>query len=192
MKFFGSDFGIATGPGVAIRTNDGGVNWTNFTSDKIKAIYDISFLSNKIAFLAGINGQLFKTSDGGETWKDIGFSSEYIYGATFINEQIGYAGFYNSLWKTTNGGASWKKLDYAPTGAGTMFFNSETSGVVFGSRSYASSKWDVWDSRINILVNGRWYGDERVTYQSDPYCLNPKLYYAITHDNKLSVIRITN
>lgn len=110
----------------------------------------------------------------------------------FINEQTGYISFWHNLLKTTDGGLSWNIIDYSPAGIDLMHFNSETSAIAFGTRTYASSKWDVWDSHINILVDGKWYGDERVSYHAPPFMLNNKHFFTLTWDNKITVIKITN
>jgi photosystem II stability/assembly factor-like uncharacterized protein len=192
IKFYDSNFGIAIGVGARLKTKDGGQTWTSFTSEKMTAVYNIFLLNNNVAFLSGLKGQLFKTTDGGETWQDIGLKTDYyIEDVMFINEQIGYISQYNCLLKTTDGGLTWNRMGYAPLGVRTMYFTSETFGVAFGSRTYSSSKWDVWDSYINVLIDGKWFGDERVSSHCVPFYLNPKLYYTITYDNKISIIKLT-
>jgi len=65
-----------------------------------------------------------------------------------------------------------------------MFFSSETDGVVFGPRSYSGSKRDVWGSQFNMLINGHWFGDERVNFRITLFCLNPNRYFTITSNNE--------
>ncbi|MCX6328068.1 MAG: hypothetical protein NTZ85_00950 [Bacteroidia bacterium] len=193
IRFYHSNFGIAIGTGAKLKTSNGGQTWSSFASDNMTAVYNIFLLNDNVAFLSGLKGQLFKTTDAGETWKYIGLKTDYyIQGVMFINEQVGYISLYNSLMKTTDGGLTWKRMEYAPVGVRTMYFSSETNGVAFGSRTYASSEWDVWDSYFNIMIDGKWYGDERVTSHCTPFCLSPKIYYTITYDNKVSIIKLTN
>jgi photosystem II stability/assembly factor-like uncharacterized protein len=193
IKFINENTGFAIGTGLCLKTSDGGLTWKSINIDNLYAVYDLYFLNENIGYISCIRGKLFKTTDGGEIWQDISLNTDYqLYTVMFINEQIGYIGKWNSLIKTMDGGLSWQSIDYSPNGVQRMYFNSEENGVVFGARSYSSSEYDVWDSRINILVNGKWYGDERVNYHMVPFCLNPKQYYAITHDNKISIIKINN
>jgi len=35
------------------------------------------------------------------------------------------------------------------------------------------------------MINGKWYGDSRVTSHIEPFCLNAKTYFTITRDNKI-------
>ena len=193
IKFFSSTFGITIGTGANLLTRDGGQTWTSFTSEEMKVCNNLYLLSENVAYLSGLKGQLFKTSNGGTTWQNLSYNYPYfIQSVMFLNEQVGFISFYNSLLKTTDGGLTWNKMDYAPLSARTINFSSETNGIVFGSRTYASNKWDVWDSYFNIMINGKWYGDSRVTSHSDPFCLNAKTYYTITWDNKISIIKLTN
>lgn len=193
IKFYSPTFGITIGTGARLFTRDEGKTWTTFTSDEMKVCNHLYLLSENVAYISGSKGQLFKTSNGGATWKNLSYNYPYyMQSLMFINEQVGFISFYNSLLKTTDGGITWSKMDYSPISASTINFSSETNGIVFGSRTYASNKWDVWDSYFNIMINGKWYGDSRVTAHSDPFCLNAKTYYTITGDNNISVIKLTN
>jgi len=193
IKFYSPAFGITIGPGANLFTRDGGQTWTSFTSEEMKICNHLFLLSENVAYLSGSKGQLFKTSNGGNTWQNLSYNYPYyIQSLIFINEQVGFISFYNALLKTTDGGLTWNKMDYAPLSGKTINFSSETNGVVFGSRTYASNKWDVWDSYFNVMINGKWYGDSRVTSHSDPFCLNSKTYYTITWDNKISIIKLSN
>jgi photosystem II stability/assembly factor-like uncharacterized protein len=193
IKFYSPAFGITIGTIANLFTRDGGQTWTDFTSEEMKICNHLFLLSDNVAYLSGIKGQLFKTGNGGSTWQNL--SDHYpdnIQSLMFINEQVGFISFYNALLKTTDGGLTWNKLDYAPVSARAIYFSSEANGIVFGSRTYASNKWDVWDSYFNVMINGKWYGDSRVTSHIEPFCLNAKTYFTITRDNKISIIKLTN
>jgi photosystem II stability/assembly factor-like uncharacterized protein len=193
IKFYSHNFGITIGTGANLFTNDGGDTWNNISNEEMRISHHLFLLDENMAYLSGLKGQLFKTKDGGITWQNLSYPYPYyIQSIMFINEQVGFISFYDALMKTTNGGLSWQRMDYAPTAARTMSFSSENNGIVFGSRTYASNKWDVWDSYFNIMINGVWYGDNRVTAHSDPFCLNEKTFYTITWDNKISVIKLKN
>jgi photosystem II stability/assembly factor-like uncharacterized protein len=193
IKFFSPTFGITIGTGARLLTRDGGQTWTSFTSENMKVGNHLYLLNENVAFLSGLKGQLFKTNNAGATWQNLSYNYPYsIQSVMFINEQIGFVSFYDCLMKTTNGGLTWHKMDYAPISVSTMNFSSEKNGVAFGSRTYASNMWDVWDAYFNVMIDGKWYGDERITSHCTPFCLNAKTYYTITWDNKISIIKLTN
>jgi photosystem II stability/assembly factor-like uncharacterized protein len=193
IKFYSPAFGIAIGTIANLFTQDGGQTWTDFTSEEMKICNNLFLLNENVAYVTGLKGQLFKTVNGGSTWQNL--SDHYpdnIQSLMFINEQVGFISYYNALLKTTDGGLTWNKLDYAPVSARAIYFSSETNGIVFGSRTYASSKWDVWDSYFNIMIDGKWYGDSRISSRCEIFCLDVNTYYAVTRDNKISIIRLTN
>jgi photosystem II stability/assembly factor-like uncharacterized protein len=193
IQFTASGFGMATGHGVRLRTLDGGQTWSDISGDKFAINNYLDILNDRVIYLSARNGQLNKSTDGGETWSDIGFNSRYYIKAVhFTDENTGYISFWGSLMKTTDGGNTWNKMEDAPLGINTMNFTSESDAVVFGVRTYASSKWDVWDSYFNIMINGKWFGDVRVGSHVNPYCLDSKHFYTITNDNKVSVIKLNN
>ncbi len=55
--------------GVLLKTNDGGVNWKNVSTQYMeKALYNFSFIKNDTGFCCGYDGKIFSTNDVGETW----------------------------------------------------------------------------------------------------------------------------
>jgi photosystem II stability/assembly factor-like uncharacterized protein len=68
-----------------------------------------------------ISGSVFKTADGGASWKAIktGITNDLIYSLAIdpTNRQIVYAGTNNNgVFKTTNGGSSWAKINTGTNG----------------------------------------------------------------------------
>jgi photosystem II stability/assembly factor-like uncharacterized protein len=193
IRFINENVGIAIGTGIYLKTVDGGLTWRNINIDNLMFVYELYFLNEDVGYISGIKGKFFKTTNGGETWQDMSLNTDYqLYTVMFLNEQVGFIGKFNNLIKTTDGGLTWNSIDYAPVGVQKMFFISENDGVVFGSKTYVSSKWDVWDSCFNILINGKWFGDQRVKSHSIPFCLNSSKYYTITAENEISIITTDN
>jgi len=73
-------------------------------------LYAVEFPSDKVGFIAGYSGSLFKTEDGGETWSGIYMGvNELIRKMTFVDEQNGWAvGHRGSILHTTDGGLTWE------------------------------------------------------------------------------------
>lgn len=112
IKFSSPLKGFASGDdGIFWMTNDGGDSWT--AKDlPFWDVYDL-FLLNDSSIIAASDDGLYKSSDGGKTWRSTfkpGESPRYwtIYRIDFIDDNLGYAtGSLNEIYKTTNGGESW-------------------------------------------------------------------------------------
>ncbi|GAB3987795.1 hypothetical protein GCM10028807_09080 [Spirosoma daeguense] len=111
-----------------IKSINGGRQWQTLdVCDADNALYaDISFPSANLGFVISRGRpNIFKTEDGGLTWKrlfpkidDINLESFSVH---FVNDSVGYMlakpsafGSYYTLYKTTNGGYSFDKLSNSP------------------------------------------------------------------------------
>jgi len=111
-------------------------------------IQDLSFVSARIGFAAGGNGQVLKTVDGGESWSpvlDFGYPY-YWYGVQALNaDDVVVSGFFDSNWGiqealirwTHDGGLSW-------------------SDDLVVSTSYWANRVHFWDSSTGFAtsING--------------------------------------
>ncbi|MEO7357600.1 MAG: YCF48-related protein [Ignavibacteria bacterium] len=97
--------------GIVLKTTNSGINWIdlNFNSGPLNSS---SFINENVGFIAG--DSCFKTSDGGDSWNQIGNSQiGFINSIHFVNELTGwsaggYTGFLEeAVAKTTNGGFNW-------------------------------------------------------------------------------------
>lgn len=193
VTFINSSQGFAMGIGIKIKTIDSGKSWENFTTTYMGYIYDLNYLNESTVYFSGLSGKLFRTTNGGVTWDDLSINADYhLYSVRFVNQNVGYLGSYKNLMKTIDGGKTWTALAYAPKDVTKMYFTSENNGVVFGSRDYSSGSCNAWNSKIHILVNGKWFGDERVSSYSSVFSLNPKQYFLITNNSELTIITVNN
>jgi len=111
-----------------LKTTNGGVNWsiTNFPDTSV-LITTIQYTDSLHGYAAGVSGQIFRTSNGGNTWDQCYIDTAgcpYLYGfpkqrVKFINSTTGYicGGKYDiigAVWKTTNSGASWSTFCITP------------------------------------------------------------------------------
>ncbi|MFA6481742.1 MAG: YCF48-related protein [Bacteroidales bacterium] len=89
-----------------------GTDWSIKTNGFIENIQDIWFTDNLEGFIAGGDGLLMKTTDGGVTWVSKNhpmYPPEYTC-LFFINKTIGFAGANHTLYKTTNSGENWTEV----------------------------------------------------------------------------------
>jgi len=194
IEFASNSKGFAIGLGTNLITIDAGMTWEPYPTNFGGYIYDLQFISENVGFLSGIKGILYKTIDGGATWIDISLDISYqLYTVGFQTEEIGYLGSYKKLMKTTDSGASWVFMDYAPTWVRSVNFTPENELVVFGGRDYfGGSCNNVWSSNMHFLIDGKWYGDERVSISLQQFRLNSNNYYSVNGYDELVICKIIN
>jgi photosystem II stability/assembly factor-like uncharacterized protein len=116
----GFDNVIAVGHSAIIhRTDDGGISWeSQIIDDDGREIESVHFPTPLIGYVAGDDGLLKKTTDGGLTWFTI-FSptDEHLWGIEFVDADTGYVvGGNGAFFKTTNGGNNWTAVTAPMTG----------------------------------------------------------------------------
>jgi photosystem II stability/assembly factor-like uncharacterized protein len=161
-----------TGGSVIVRTTDAGATWEALTSITNLSLNAISFCDTKTAYAAGLTG-VFKTVDGGSTWKPSSADiSRYLFGAYFINANIGYVvGNAGSIFQTVNGGGIWKQAAAHTTEdlKAVSFANTNTGyaigsyGTIRGTQD-AGNTWDSVDSHTNALLTAIHFPDTLTGY----------------------------
>jgi photosystem II stability/assembly factor-like uncharacterized protein len=119
--------------GVVYHIEDGGERWEevqpgperNEASEEIE-FRDIFFISKSVGWAKGLRGELFRTLDGGKSWRPLSFSIPGegwdINSIYFLNRNDGWAvgwGPDNNVYEnkggivlqTADGGLSWKEVD---------------------------------------------------------------------------------
>ncbi|WP_264563945.1 YCF48-related protein [Flavobacterium sp. N3904] len=143
IHFLDNNIGYATGArGIILKTSDGGNSW-NQNSPTYNDINQLQFLDKNIGY-ARVGNQLYKTTDSGTNWINIGFlnlgQSVFAGVFKFINENLGYwttAGTYGGqVYKTTDGGITWVVLNNGwnliEEGITAISFLDENNGFISG------------------------------------------------------------
>jgi hypothetical protein len=82
------------------------------------------------------NNLLYKTEDGGKTWRDISISSNYagtIYSIYFLSKENGFIAKGGSILQTNDGGNTWKMaINNSSYNLYTVYFK-DTEGFIGGS-----------------------------------------------------------
>ena len=132
--FLDKNHGIIAGDSIYI-THDGGLTW-----DKKHTWYfyrsGLCMTDSATAFITGLHGELYKTTDGGNTWIDKTIAwcqnSCSIGGISFGDKKHGYyVAKYCAIYKTTDGGDSWFQQQA-----------TKPSGVTWSPHLYAVSYAD--------------------------------------------------
>lgn len=117
--FVNEDVGYAVGEGdvhddimVVVRTTDGGVNWErlNLGGLEPKILNSIEFVNLDTGYVAGREGVVYRTIDGGDTWQDksTGYGTEFN-NIHFVNSKRGWVvGQWGTILRTVNAGESWE------------------------------------------------------------------------------------
>lgn len=108
---------IAAGYGVVLVSENNGQTF-NPIAVSGDFYQDISFPTAQVGFIAGFQGQVLKTTDGGKSFTPVRKANlpfakrEYFYAIRFWDENIGYiAGADGVMYRTLNGGRSWQKTE---------------------------------------------------------------------------------
>lgn len=155
------------------RTKDGGATWSDFrVSGGDVLTFAFHPKDSKTIWAGGVNGRagLWKTSDGGVSWKQIGKGlPESNNGRTLLvdhqNPDILYMAGYRGGFKSVDGGISWTPLAGGfpqsteirsfvmhPKASGTLYAGSEKG---FFLTTDGGDRWVEIDSGLpNYIVNG--------------------------------------
>lgn len=105
---------IAVGYGTIIKSTDNGTTWEN--SNVEGDVYvDIDFVDEFIGYVAGEQGSILKTIDGGINWQYLRKANtitqkRYRFTSVYFSDELNgfLAGEKGVLWQTTDGGESWQ------------------------------------------------------------------------------------
>ncbi len=124
--------------GIIVRTTNGGISWdtTMFVGTPV---WSILFTSDSIGYAGAVGTNIYKTTDGGESWINLNsnlpnFSLGFAWRSiAFLNDDFGF--FSNKLYphrliKTIDGGLTWNiiSIDGSEAAGGALCFASQDIG----------------------------------------------------------------
>lgn len=138
---------ISGNNGLVLKTTNGGAIWTTVVipGASTQSLTYVQFVNASTGWVFGYSAgpNLFKTTDGGNTWQTQTFGStdNGARWATMLNANTGYYISYNitnsRLFKTTNGGDNWTEQSYpSPRNLWSMKMVSVDSGYICGDGGY--------------------------------------------------------
>jgi len=143
------------------KTTDGGVTWSEQLNESMLggAYYfrNIEFLNSNIGFLGTLNGEFFKTIDGGDNWTlvdNIPTNPLAICGLDTIGESTIYGcGAYFTpayIIKSTDSGTTWQYIDMSAYANALVeiYFLDENTGFVSGKNSKGGTILKTTDGGI--------------------------------------------
>ena len=136
LSVFTADTVLVTGAEKLYFSYDGGGTWTERSIPEV-SVTDAFFTSTTTGFVAGKQGTIRKTTDGGKSWRTVfgplsTFPSDFL-SIYFVNDQVGFAAREHSdVYRTTDGGESWLPVDGYFSGIYTFHFVDEQLGFMAG------------------------------------------------------------
>ena len=121
--------------------------WIKQESSTLAWLHDVFFINENKGWIAGSDGTLLETADGGKTWKKaINFTQDNIKQVYFSDENHGWLlcekDIYNRganastyLLQTTDGGKSWDTINFTGSGReriAKFFFKNNGLGLAVG------------------------------------------------------------
>src|SRR6266481_886698 len=124
-----------------------------------------------VFYMAANNGGVWKTTDAGKTWKNMGLKDGQQIGGLSIDPKdenkvfvavLGHpygANTERGVYRTKDGGVTWEKVLYKDenTGAVQVTIDPNNPNVVYA---------DLWAARQGPWENGAWQGPESGLYKS--------------------------
>ncbi|WP_435132731.1 YCF48-related protein [Formosa sp. A9] len=117
--------------GIILKTINGGENWYHTKDDSYTGpsnYFTVYFVNEDIGFASREHRNIYKTTDGGETWVTLSRTDDSIYDFYFLDENTGFAtGNHGATYKTEDGGATWKNIFFQ----NGPIFNTSMYGIYF-------------------------------------------------------------
>lgn len=138
------------------KTTDGGITWVKKISETdLGGDYyfrNIKFIDANIGFLGTLNGQFFKTTDGGDNWSQVTITPNppAICGMDVVGTTVYGCGAYFEpahLIKSTDSGLTWQYTDMSAyaTALVELLFITETHGYASGKNSNGGTILETFD-----------------------------------------------
>lgn len=109
------------------RTDDGGASWVEVLSTSDPRLRSQPakgfFMNDRQAWIAGSEGQVYRTADGGKTWDIESVADSHLSDVFFVDEETGWLSrnYRGQLFRTDDGGRSW---DLQPSPGPDLYINS--------------------------------------------------------------------
>ncbi|OFY70180.1 MAG: hypothetical protein A3G23_08505 [Bacteroidetes bacterium RIFCSPLOWO2_12_FULL_37_12] len=115
------------------KSMDGGMNWAKLSFPDSTQIAAVHFINDTVGFISVYNKGIYKTTNGGITWK--ASTASYPSDIFFVNDSTGYStGGYGFIYKTIDQGENWF-IQSSPTNLSLnkIYFTNQQNGVICGA-----------------------------------------------------------
>ena len=119
-----------------------------------KDLYDAAFITPDLGFICGVNRNLMRTRDGGDTWETVFsgvFTTDPFYAVHFHDDTHGWViGNNNGAYRTIDGGESWQQMLDIEGGSWREVVSFSPTSLVIGANGALSASTDggiTWEVR---------------------------------------------
>ncbi|MFK8162583.1 MAG: YCF48-related protein [Lewinella sp.] len=182
ISFVGNNVGYING----LKTIDGGITWFTQTASEEFGLIHALDENNLIAGLADdFSGDIYKSSDGGDSWEIIANPIFPLAGAyndvCFINDELGYlsAWYSEHLVKTIDGGDNWIEIvidivdgaDFSTDDFRAVDFPTENIGLVTHENGIlkTSDAGNTWSEIKPDNLSSSFYPEKIIALSTDNY-----------------------
>lgn len=163
VEFVDPQHGFATGGNggqnqfvVVLRTRDGGATWHDITPPNTKVFNAQSFVDARHGWIVGVNGQVYRTADGGDSWQGLdpgAGAGKRLLRVEFHDARLGWIAVAGERWilKTTDGGDSWRQVGVdLKDGLTDLQFLDANTGFATGHDGILAKTTDGGETWANI------------------------------------------
>jgi subtilisin-like proprotein convertase family protein len=124
--------------GQMIRTQNGGLSWTQQVNPTSNPLYDVFFINQNKGWAVGLDSTILRTTDGGQNWERVitNASEGYRFASVFfIDEMKGWVvGIYGSILLTEDGGLTWQEINSGTSKTlNSVYFIDSKNGWIAGA-----------------------------------------------------------
>lgn len=155
IDFWDGQYGVIAGDkGIILKTTNSGADWIPKETGTDKDIYFLALANNKYGWFTDVAGNVFRTSDKGETWNTIS-QPGVLSGSIFFLDSLhgwlsGGAEINTHNYKTTDGGFTWIQLNVPHNGVYKFYFTDALNGYALVDTTIGAD----WFGSILRTTNG--------------------------------------
>jgi photosystem II stability/assembly factor-like uncharacterized protein len=167
IHFINENTGLIAGPNLLLRTDDGGVSFSEIDYIFDTSIQDIYFMDNEKGILITYTS-IYHTENQGATWSLIESNPHDMRQISFTDQLNGYIVGQNGLLKTSNGGLTWTEA-FTGTNAGgyDVLFQDIDNGFILnsGTISKTTDGGNTWTkTNLTGILGDIFFWDDTIGY----------------------------
>lgn len=194
MHMLSATKGFLCAGGELYATDNGGSSWTPVPGADFNAVHDVAFVSQSVGYAVGRRSSkswVYKTTDGGNTWKEI-VQGEWIEKIAIHNSVVLFTGTNNNVWRLYDEDSPVSSVPTITFTPASVYPNPVRNSVLYMELKEAIRSVTVTD------ITGKQVFAENTLYPAGlhtlalPHSLMPGVYFVTltSPGNRQQVIRL--